>query len=144
MNNAASESRRHGSRAANHVLPLKTYLGVYVALIALTFVTVQVSLLDLGTTAIYVAMAVAIIKASLVAAYFMHLKFDSGFNRLIFVGSLLFLAIFFGLTMADLGTRQAIQEVQGFHYLREEKEALERRDKRPPAPAPAPPRDRAN
>jgi cytochrome c oxidase subunit 4 len=86
---AASESSK------SHVLPIKLYLGVYGALVVLTYVTVQVSLLDLGKPAIYVAMAVAIVKASLVLGYFMHLKFDVRFNTFVFLSSVVFLLLFF-------------------------------------------------
>ena len=109
--------------AAEHVLPAKTYFLIYGALILLTVLTVAASLLELGAVAIYVAMAVAIIKASLVVSYFMHLKFDARFNSLVFLSSLLFLVIFFSLTMIDLGTRGYMQEVQGRFIRGEEKAA---------------------
>ncbi len=53
---------------------VRTYLVVFVALGALTAITVGVSYLDLPPVkAILVAVFVASIKASLVALYFMHL-----------------------------------------------------------------------
>jgi cytochrome c oxidase subunit 4 len=103
---------------AEHVLPVSLYLKIYGALLVLTAVTVGVSLLDLGAPAIYVALAVAIVKGGLVAAYFMHLRFDAGFNRLVFIGSLLFLIIFFVFTMIDLGSRGVVLEEQDTLYKR--------------------------
>jgi cytochrome c oxidase subunit 4 len=125
-------SSEHSSAAAavgehaegeEHVLPVKTYLAVFAALVGLTYVTVQVSLLELGSVAIYVAMGVAIIKAALVVGYFMHLKFDVRFNAFIFLSSLLFLLIFFVLTMIDLGTRGAVVDVQDNFVLRQDRAA---------------------
>ncbi len=56
---------------AKHV---RTYIGVFIALAALTVVTVAVSYLHLTITwAVIVAMIIASIKGSLVAAFFMHL-----------------------------------------------------------------------
>lgn len=53
---------------------LKTYWGVFFALLILTAVTVAVSYLHLGIgLAILVAMIVASTKAGLVAGFFMHL-----------------------------------------------------------------------
>ncbi len=53
---------------------VRVYIIVFVALMALTFVTVAVSYLDLSPAmAITVALFVATIKGSLVACYFMHL-----------------------------------------------------------------------
>lgn len=119
----ATEIDKHDG---GHVLPLSIYLKVYGALVMLTGLTIGVSLLDLGSTAIVVAMAVAIVKGSLVAAYFMHLRYDVGFNRLVFVGSLLFLVIFFAFTMIDLGTRGRVQEEQDTFFLKDEQAAAKR------------------
>jgi cytochrome c oxidase subunit IV len=53
---------------------VRVYITVFVALMALTIITVAVSYLDLSTPmAIAVALFIAIIKGSLVACYFMHL-----------------------------------------------------------------------
>ena len=53
---------------------VRVYITVFVALMALTLITVAVSYLHLSTPkAIAVALFVATIKGSLVACYFMHL-----------------------------------------------------------------------
>ena len=62
---------------ANHAdidRQVKTYIVIFITLMALTFVTVAISRIHLPTpTAIALALVVATIKGSLVAAYFMHL-----------------------------------------------------------------------
>jgi cytochrome c oxidase subunit 4 len=53
---------------------VRVYITVFVALMALTVITVAVSYLHLSTpVAIAVALFIAVIKGSLVACYFMHL-----------------------------------------------------------------------
>ena len=53
---------------------VKTYIIIFVTLMALTFVTVAISRLHLPVpAAVGLALAVASIKGGLVAAYFMHL-----------------------------------------------------------------------
>lgn len=53
---------------------IKTYISVFVALMFLTIVTVAISYLHLPPAqAVIVALIVASIKGTLVAAYFMHL-----------------------------------------------------------------------
>ena len=53
---------------------IKVYLTVFGALAVLTILTVSASFLDVSTTeAIFLALTIATIKASLVAGYFMHL-----------------------------------------------------------------------
>jgi cytochrome c oxidase subunit 4 len=63
-----------GDHAADIDKHVRVYIIVFVALMALTIVTVAVSYLDLPPAmAIAVALFVATIKGSLVACYFMHL-----------------------------------------------------------------------
>ena len=63
-----------GDHAADIDKHVKVYITVFVALMALTLITVAVSYLDLPPRwAIAVALFVATIKGSLVACYFMHL-----------------------------------------------------------------------
>ena len=62
------------SHAADIDKHVRVYIIVFVALMALTLITVAVSYLDLSTPmAITVALFIATIKGGLVACYFMHL-----------------------------------------------------------------------
>jgi cytochrome c oxidase subunit IV len=71
---AASVAGVAGDHAADIDRHVKIYITVFVALMALTLITVAVSYLDLPPrTAIALALFVATIKGSLVACYFMHL-----------------------------------------------------------------------
>ena len=68
---ADSMTSDHAADIDRHV---RIYITVFVALMALTIVTVAVSYLDLSTPmAVAVALFIATIKGSLVACYFMHL-----------------------------------------------------------------------
>jgi cytochrome c oxidase subunit IV len=68
---AAALTSDHAADIDRHV---RIYITVFVALMALTIVTVAVSYLDLPPVmAITVALFVATIKGGLVACYFMHL-----------------------------------------------------------------------
>ena len=63
-----------GDHAADMDKHVRVYIIVFVALMALTLITVAVSYLDLSPPmAIAVALFIATIKGSLVACYFMHL-----------------------------------------------------------------------
>ena len=48
------------------------------------------------------SLGIASVKATLVAAYFMHLRYDKSFHGLVFISSLLFAALFLALTLIDL------------------------------------------
>jgi cytochrome c oxidase subunit 4 len=58
-----------------HPVEVRGYIAVFGALLVLTIVTVGASYLDLpATPTILVALAIASVKAALVAMFFMHLK----------------------------------------------------------------------
>lgn len=59
------------------------YLGVFAALVMLTAIEIAITYLPLPRIPFLVPLAFA--KASLVALYFMHLKFDQKVFRLVFV-----------------------------------------------------------
>jgi len=100
----SAQTHPHG----HHVSPIRAYLAVYAALLVLTIVTVAVSVANLGPVSIYVAMGIAVVKASAVALYFMHLRYDEKLNGFVLACSVVFLALFFGFTMLDLTTRGSI------------------------------------
>jgi cytochrome c oxidase subunit 4 len=88
-----------------HVLPLRVYLGVFLALLAGTALTTWVATLDLGRLNDGVALAIAGTKAALVILYFMHVRYSTKLIW-VFVGAgFAWLAIFFVLIYADYGTR---------------------------------------
>ena len=83
----------------------RTYFFVYLALMILLALTVGAAYLPLGPLHSFVAVGIAILKAGLVAAFFMGLRFSSGRVRLLLAGGLLLLMILIGLSMADYLTR---------------------------------------
>ncbi|MCA9564916.1 MAG: cytochrome C oxidase subunit IV family protein, partial [Myxococcales bacterium] len=127
IHRSAHDDGGHGHDDGHHVLPLKVYFGVYGALLFLTVATVAVSFAGLGKLAIPVAMAVAVVKAGFVVGYFMHLKYDSRAYSLVFFSSILFVGIFFGITMTDLTTRdQTNREAGNFGFANEQTNLRER------------------
>jgi cytochrome c oxidase subunit 4 len=71
---AGSITSDHAAHAADIDRHVRIYITVFVALMALTIITVAVSYLHLPPVyAVTVALFVATIKGSLVACYFMHL-----------------------------------------------------------------------
>lgn len=107
----ASASTHHEGIA--HVMPMKLLVGVFLALMALTVITVSVTAIDFGSQInLIVAMAIATIKAGLVLTYFMHLRWDRPFHTLVFMGSILFVSLFVSLTLLDKSEYEAdIQEM---------------------------------
>src|SRR5580700_4051594 len=96
-----------------HIATARFYWGIFGALVVLTLLTVKVSYYDVGSANIIIALLVATMKASLVAAFFMHLRHDSLFNTLAFLAAFLFLGIFILLTYDDIAKRGRIDNAYG-------------------------------
>jgi cytochrome c oxidase subunit IV len=88
-----------------HHVPLRTYLSVFFALMVFTVVTVAVAFFDLGNANVLVALVVAVVKATLVVLFFMHVKYSSRMVQLVVIAALAWLMILFGITLSDYLTR---------------------------------------
>ena len=82
---------------------VKTYWIVFGALAVLTVVTVSAASLEVSVgMGIFIAMVIAVTKGSLVASFFMHLKYERPMFAIMLYIVLATLAIFIGLTFLDI------------------------------------------
>jgi cytochrome c oxidase subunit 4 len=100
-----------------HVHSAALYYKVFAALLFFTGLTVAVGEVHLGAWNFFIAVVIATVKAALVAMFFMHLKDDDRFNVMIFVGSLVFMGVFFVYTMNDTNNRGKWDESYGTKVL---------------------------
>jgi cytochrome c oxidase subunit 4 len=98
---AAHGHHGHGHHGFAHPSPIWQLLAVFFALLALTVATVYQSTLDLGDLEIWASLTIATIKAALVILFFMHMIHDKPFNIIMFLGTLIFVALFLGFTLMD-------------------------------------------
>ncbi|MFA7331565.1 MAG: cytochrome C oxidase subunit IV family protein [Candidatus Delongbacteria bacterium] len=87
--------------AAHAPQPYSVFILTWVALMALTCVTVGASIYWPGTVGTAVAMAVTPLKATLVLLVFMHLKWEPVGFRWMFLSAVGIMAVFMGLTFFD-------------------------------------------
>ena len=90
---------------SGHISPKSTYYGIFGALMVLTAVTVGAAMTNLGSFNFPVALSIAIVKATLVILFFMHVKYSSRLTKMIVGMAFFFLSILFGLTMTDYLSR---------------------------------------
>jgi cytochrome c oxidase subunit 4 len=109
------EAHQHGGPDhVPHITPLAVYLKTYGALIVLTVLTVSVSYVNLGSSVnLGIALLIATIKASVVAALFMHLASDHKFHTVIMLSSVVFLFVFITFTMFDTEYRGRVNAEDG-------------------------------
>ncbi len=91
---------------SEHVIPRKTYLWVWIALMALMALTAGLSRVNLGEWSTVVALIIAAAKALLVVLFFMHVKYEQQKIAWVFViAGFFWLAILLTLTLTDYMTR---------------------------------------
>ncbi len=91
---------------SGHVVSKKLYFLVFAGLIALTGLTTGVAFINLGKWNTVVALSIAVLKASLVVLFFMHLRWSSGLLRMVLVAAFVWFAILVALTLSDEFTRE--------------------------------------
>ena len=90
---------------SDHIVPTRVYYVVFAVLMVGTSLTVQAAYLDLGPFNTIVALGIAVIKATLVVLFFMHVKYSTWLTWAVVAGSLFWLGILFVLTFSDYLTR---------------------------------------
>ena len=102
MSDSAHTQDGQHEEQVGHVVPVRFLWFIGGLLLFLTWLTVYTAKgHDFGALEIWVALAIALLKAGLVACYFMHLRWDSPFNAVVLIASLLFVVLFIGLALTD-------------------------------------------
>lgn len=102
-----SDPRGQPSEGHVHVVPLRVLIGVWAALIVLTWITVSATNFDLGNGNIVLALLIAVAKSAIVALFFMHLIYDKPFNAVIFISATLFVMLFISFVLIDTKENKA-------------------------------------
>jgi caa(3)-type oxidase subunit IV len=101
-NNHDKNAQTHGHHP---LVPIRVYILTLLALLVLTVLTVGASYMDFGKYSIVVNIGIATVKASLVMAFFMGLKYDNNLNRSFILSSFAALTVMIVITASDLWVR---------------------------------------
>ena len=91
----------HGHGLA-HVATIRSLVTTWGVLMVLTVVTVLATRYDFGSKVnLAIAMFIAVVKATLVCLFFMHLRYDKLFHTVLVIGAVVTAALFVGYTLLD-------------------------------------------
>ena len=86
----------------HYIVPSRVFVAVWIALLALTAVTVIVAGMHLGRLSVLAALAIASVKAGLVLWFFMHLKYEDRLFKVLLLVPIVTLTVVIGLTFFDI------------------------------------------
>jgi cytochrome c oxidase subunit 4 len=100
---------------SEHAITPRTYLAVFTALVVLTAATVKIASYDLGEPEVafgvrvplntIAALAIALLKATLVVLYFMHVRHSPRLIWVVVGAAVVFLLILLGFPAIDYWSR---------------------------------------
>jgi caa(3)-type oxidase subunit IV len=95
---SAQHGHEHGDHAAHHV----NYVKIYWILLALLGVSIAGPEFGIRAVTLFTAFGIAVIKAYMVAANFMHLKFEKRYIGYLMFTALAFMFLFYAGTSPDV------------------------------------------
>ena len=91
---------------SEHIVYPRVYITIFLVLMVGTLLTVLAAFRDFpGPLNAIVALTLAVIKATFVVLYFMHVRYSGRLVWLVIAAALFWLAIMFALTLSDYSTR---------------------------------------
>jgi cytochrome c oxidase subunit 4 len=88
-----------------HVLPVRTYLAVYAALMVLLVATVGAAFINIEPFNFALTMIIAVAKAAMILLIFMHVRYSERLVWVFSTAAFLWLAILIVLSLNDYFTR---------------------------------------
>jgi len=117
-----SNSSEHSS--SNHdkehrLLPVKLYLVIFLALLLMIFLNIGISKLPIpGGWITASLLTVSTIQTILVVLFFMELIHEDKFYAFVFGSAILFMILFFSITLLELNGRDFFNKIEGIKVLR--------------------------
>ena len=96
------------------VVPVRVYVGVFLALMVLTWTTWYASTVDLGPFNTLLALTIAVTKMMLVVLFFMHVRSASSLTKVIIAAGFFWLMLLMAFTLTDVGTRRLPPPPEGW------------------------------
>jgi cytochrome c oxidase subunit IV len=88
-----------------HILPVRNYIAVYIALLVLLAATVGAAYIDLGRFNFTLTMIIAVAKAAMILMIFMHVRYSDRLTWVFSTAAFLWLGILIAMTLNDYFTR---------------------------------------
>jgi hypothetical protein len=103
----------------HQLFSVKFYVKIFFILLAMIFVNMAIAHLPLPNEVItFLLIVVATIQSVIVCLFFMELIHEDKFYMFIWGGAVLFMILFFIITLLELHGRGAFDKYEDIHYMR--------------------------
>jgi cytochrome c oxidase subunit 4 len=92
----------------SHIVPSRTYVGIWAVLLILLLLTWGLAQIDLGAFNVVAALTIAVIKMLLVISVFMHVRHNTWLTWVFVAAGFIWLLIMIDLTLSDYLTRGVV------------------------------------
>jgi cytochrome c oxidase subunit 4 len=90
---------------SEHIVQPRLYVTVFLTLMVFTGLTVAAAFVNLHAFNTVVALTIAVVKATLVVLFFMHVKYSTRLTWVVAASGFIWMAILFSLTLSDYLSR---------------------------------------
>jgi cytochrome c oxidase subunit 4 len=104
MSEQTSQTANHGGHE-HHVTPPIVYVTIFLTLLVFTGLTVGASYIEMGVWNPVVALAIGVVKATLVVLFFMGVKYSTKLTMLTVCGGVFMFIVLISMTLADYISR---------------------------------------
>ena len=117
--NHSSSNKSEHNKDKHELLPVKLYLAVFLALLVMIFINIGISKLPIPSFWMTFALiSVSIVQTILVGLFFMELIHEDKFYSFVFGSAILFMILFFVITLGDLRGRDFFHKNEGIKVMR--------------------------
>ncbi|WP_186646143.1 hypothetical protein [Fluviispira vulneris] len=115
----SSSKQEHSKESEHGLLPVRLYIGIFIVLLMMIFMNIGISMLPIPSIwIISLLIFVAVIQTILVSVFYMELIHEDKFYSFIFGSAVLFMLLFFGITLGEIRGRDFFTATEGVKMMR--------------------------
>jgi cytochrome c oxidase subunit IV len=103
--NHSEHGGEHAGEHEHHITPPIVYVTIFLTLLAFTGLTVGASYVEMGVWNPVVAIAIGVVKATLVVLFFMGVKYSTKLTKLTVGAGVFMFIVLISMTLADYISR---------------------------------------
>ena len=115
----SSSNQDHSKNSEHGLLPVRLYIGIFIVLLSMIFMNIGISMLPIPSIwIISLLIFIAVVQTILVSVFYMELIHEDKFYSFIFGSAVLFMLLFFAITLGEIRGRDFFTATEGVKMMR--------------------------